>query len=309
MLCRFVFLLVLFVSSIGFAEFKAGSIEASGYDVNLVFVNKEPRTSQDADYPFGVGTTREEKMQDVKRRLVDKAVLWAATNRNSQVTIWLDFGFLDQGIIDRTKVLLTESANAVEAGLIDRIAIKNLRELPLVSENKDVFDGKVIDTTGKELTIFVYWRADLARAIVTDYLLEHNPKRLVVYADLDIIPVNLEEKIRNNANLQEFGYVMAKSPKADYENSFFIFGADPAVKRAHYGIIIFNTIRNFRDPTTSSERRHENNYVYNRYQNIPVAVQRFKNPNYIHVYDEYGLPPQVPLFEEMEGTSAKREEF
>lgn len=109
----------------------------------------------------------------------------------------------------------------------ENIRLRDIRELSLVAENPRVFSSEIP----------VYFRVDLARAILLHDLVKNGESTYAVYGDLDMLPMSEAELFDEETvdNLKSFGLVMAKGGTGcGFENGFQI--------TSHHNINMLNAI-------------------------------------------------------------------
>ncbi len=115
---------------------------------------------------------------------------------------------------------------------IAHIALKDIRDLHYVRKYSDIFSDKIP----------VYFRVDLARAIIAYQTLKQSPDTYFVYSDFDVKPLNKSELFDQQTlrTLNKYKYVMAEkgSYKFRYENSFQMFAYEPLLAKSIKEILI-----------------------------------------------------------------------
>lgn len=142
---------------------------------------------------------------------IDRVRGWRAkTGRAADVSLWYDGEHTFDEALSTTKAIFARDG-AANQNLAD-VHFKNIRALPEVAENPDVFSTK---TPG-------YFRADLTRVIAAYHGVENDREAVFVYADLDVAPMSKSELFDDETkeNLRDFGIVLARGGHKGYENSF-----------------------------------------------------------------------------------------
>jgi hypothetical protein len=224
------------------------------YSINLIYISK---TKAETDIKFLF-----EKFPD---RMALPALNWARLNPNAEVNLWSDEDpeLTPSKNIVNSKAKLEEMINsyglkALRLRLKKQISFRNLRKNPWIKNNADLF------TSDKS----VWYRVDLARAMVADALLQESHRKIFVYADLDIKPFNLDAIVREVANHKrpyEYGFAMASHPGFIYENSFFIMAYSKVLLELHRKFVIEASMDVLRK-MKSSRLGPSRDIVYNAYR-------------------------------------------
>lgn len=204
---------------------------AANYNINLMWINKK----LDSDQEYFCSTTKTEDLY--MKDCVNPIAYWLKKlPKNASLNVWYDSKMSDKKLIERIKKdLMFTPDGSLEAIEDTRLSFLDLRTLPDVENNSDIFSEKIP----------VYFRADLLRAIVGDYMAREFPEQYTVYADFNI-PALDEENLfdkETTANLKNFGFVMAENRAFDfenrYENAFFILDPKNAsLMKAHRAAVI-----------------------------------------------------------------------
>ena len=186
-----------------------------GYNLNLMWINKTLKEEQQGIHPEN-------------DTFIETIVNWAKGNQRSVVNVWFDGELTSKESVEHTQSLLDKRRNHSMA----RIALRDIRSLQLVQENPDVFSDPRMP---------VYFRADLARALVLDAMIKDNPHQYSIYSDLDIKPL-AKYRLFDKAtleNLKKYGLVMAAHKTYYIENGFQIMSNhQPNLIKAHKTAII-----------------------------------------------------------------------
>ncbi len=242
-------------SSISECSVQTEEAATKSYSVNLMWVNDKENDNNTYIFP-------EEKAFG----FIKIASEWAKCNpQSSNVCIWYDSKFVNHNQVVNTNTLIQKKYEKVlGCGLL----CKDLRDIPLVKENEDVFSNKMP----------VYFRVDLLRAVIADHLINNEQaKGYIVYSDFNVPWLSYDQlfndaEIKNEQereqyrdmlcklscgktieNLNEIGLVLAKNNKSmgggfPYENAFYILDCEnqPMVKACRLGLIDINIQRALR---------------------------------------------------------------
>jgi hypothetical protein len=167
------------------------------YNLNLMWINKELKEEQKGIHPEN-------------DTFVETIVNWAKCNKRSTVNVWFDSELTSEKSVQATQFLLDKHANSS----MGRIVLKDIRTLQKVKDNSVVFS---------DLRMPVYFRADLARALVLDFMIQNNPDQYSIYSDLDIPPLSKPQlfDLETRKNLKKYGMVLA-AHCFHHENGFQI---------------------------------------------------------------------------------------
>jgi hypothetical protein len=182
------------------------------YNINLMWVNKEKNEEQ----KFFCSNTEE---KNYEKACLNPIIDWLdKADKASSLNIWYDSETTNKNAINK---FIRDIKEKAEKNL-KKLHLMDLRELPDVKNNQDIFD----------MSMPIYFRVDLLRAIVADHLAKKADKEFVVYADLNIPSMDGDDLFDKETlvNLDKYGFVMAKNNAADlknnYENAFFIINAN-----------------------------------------------------------------------------------
>lgn len=205
---------------------------ATNYSVNLMWLNKSLQPTQQFIHPAT-------SLDDLNREFVDKVIGWAALqSEDATVNVWYDSVLTPALAIENTRRAIEQKISALEGAVLCPIWMMDIRELPTVQENPDVFS---------DITL-VYFRADLARAIAAFHLTsDATEPYYFVYSDIDLQPISTDNLFDDKTmlTLREHGMVMARDSCSGFENSFqIISNHKPHLLEAmKWALIDLNTIR------------------------------------------------------------------
>lgn len=239
-------------------------VKPEQYSINLMWIN-DKKISSDQQFLFGNGYTPENQALDFNKRFVEPVSAWAEKNPGTQINIWVDGLFATPEAIERSRIKLEEVLKDKSHG---EVVFRDVRTISTVTRNGFVFSQ----------FFPIYFRVDLLRAIVADYVLKNKEVQYFVYGDIDMKSLSGAELFdqRTINYLNEHGGVMAKGGHHGYENGFQIFnGNHAAFMNAHLKTII-NTNLNKADQGFSNIREQQ---VYDSYPKMWSVLLDSNNEN------------------------------
>lgn len=197
----------------------SGSVLAHQYNMNLMWINERQDPTQ--KYFCGFSKDGESYQKDCLKPMMD----WMLRGSNTSILrVWYDGHTTDKRLADKALEDLKARFPPHEMERFNNLVFVDVRSLPDVIKNAEVFSERLP----------VYFRTDLLRPIIVDFLAKYFPGQYIVYADLNI-PALTEAQLFDKETLDQlklFGFVLAKNaafdPNNAFENAFFIF--DPSNK-------------------------------------------------------------------------------
>jgi len=178
------------------------------YSINLMWINREKNLNQ----PY-IHSSKDE--ESLNKNFLDHIFKWAVANKGSVVNVWFDGALIAAEAIANTQQSIEKRKKSFAQDTMAQICLRDVRTIPKVTENSDVFSEKIP----------VYFRVDLLRVIIALHELanDKNPTSWV-YGDLDMEPLSAEELFDSETlqNLKQYGIVMAANAKDYFENGFQI---------------------------------------------------------------------------------------
>lgn len=238
------------------------------YSINLMWVNKDKDEKQRYICPGD--------KDSLLKKIISPAMVWLSLNPNAQVCVWYDGAMLSKKAVKKTKKALKQSLQSLMSEkdlqskvLKGSILLKNIRELTLVSSNDKVFSS----------TVPIYFRVDLLRVIAFYELAKEKTNFAFVYADLDLSPIALDDKLnKSKSDLENYGIVMAEGTHAHkktgyipyYENSFQIMYSNPNFLRALKEVMVDVSINEALEFLSKSTQNIQLNkqFVYELYEQV-----------------------------------------
>lgn len=254
---------------------------------------------------------------------------WAKNNTQSKkLYLWYDSKHVTKKQIENTKKRICDKHDAgyradsefvnqydaqhngefakIKEDLVCTVICRDIRELPLVQENEDIFSEKMS----------IYFRVDLLRVIVADHLVKSESETgYIVYSDFNIPWMshdklfqpreyehhsgyyNIEENTVKDLN--EIGLVLAENNKFSlsrsfpYENGFFILNStnEAMIKACRLGLIDINILRakHSIQMGTYLQDREGQQCVFSSYSNV-IKIYYYYNLTGKIIEDPYGNP-------------------
>jgi len=173
-------------------------LDGVDYNLNLMWINKALKEEQKGIHPEN-------------DTFIETIANWAKGNQRSVVNVWFDSALTSEQSVQYTQSLLDKRVDPSRT----RVVLKDIRSLQAVQDNSAIFSDPRMP---------VYFRADLARALVLDAMIQDNPSQYSIYSDLDIAPLAKYRLFDKNTleNLKKYGFVMAKCKYHYIENGFQI---------------------------------------------------------------------------------------
>lgn len=144
-------------------------IKPDQYSINLMWINKE-KIPDSQEFLF-------DNKDEFEKKFIEPVSKWAKAHPESVINIWVDIEMATSDAIERSKKALL---NALEGTSHGKINFRDVRSLDIVRSNSEVFNEQM----------FIYFRADLLRAIVADDTLRKKETKFCVYGDLDMEPLS-----------------------------------------------------------------------------------------------------------------------
>ena len=182
------------------------------YSINLIWINKELNDSKYC----------------LPEVYLDNIVKWAKWNRKGRVNLWYYSNLCTSAQISNTLDLFRDAQNT---SVIDLNTILSLEDSYSYITSTDHKTHPIVDLF-KDKSIPVYWKADISRYVVLNYLSEHEPYAYNCYSDLDMSAYDIECSFNKNPlymeRLKFFGILFchSKSTTNGIEDGFIITWKD-----------------------------------------------------------------------------------
>ena len=183
----------------------------SPYSINLMRINKKMDERQKHVIA---------KQDDIERIQYEPHIRsWAEKNPDAEINFWVDSRVTSDEAIQSFKYWI-----ASQDKTRDHIILRDIR-----STLEEVKKDHQVEVFSDKMP--VYFRADLLRVLVTMHVASEQKKGYVVYADLDVKPMNKEKLFDSQtvSKLDKYGMVVTHGGWLGFENSFHILNASDSV--------------------------------------------------------------------------------
>lgn len=136
------------------------------YSINLLWVNKTLKINQRF-------LSSSENEEGLKKGLLIPAIKWAMANPTATINLWYDGEFVTKDALQNTQIVLNK---LMQEQNVENIEIKNVRGIPVVRNNPDIFSDQIP----------IYFRVDLLKPIIIVYSIENENKDSAIYTDLQV---------------------------------------------------------------------------------------------------------------------------
>lgn len=173
------------------------------YSLNFLWIHKTKLSH--SGHLFGV----DDRM--LQQKIIGLVKDWQEKQPEAFINIWYDGNMMinpKDAVANTIKVLQDNQINTA------KITLKNLRIIPLVQENPVLFNED----------IDIYFRVDLAKAVIADYVLRVQQLRYAINIDSDVVGITRQQLFdeKTMTQLNDVGYVLGKAFKNGWENSFIL---------------------------------------------------------------------------------------
>ncbi len=204
------------------------TIMPQSYSLNFLWIHKDKQTFGEKSHLMG-----EDQIQ-FQNKILNPIRDWQSKQPQVNINFWYD----PQMIANEDSVIKTTKNELEKNGVcLGKVNFNSIRSINIVNDNKILF----------ETDIAVYFRVDLAKALIADHVMRnHQGVKYVINIDCDISAVTCEHLFDQKTldDLNGPGYIFGSSKMAPEENSFIILNKefalewnkksviDPAIKNA-----------------------------------------------------------------------------
>lgn len=202
-------------------------VKRDQYSINLMWINKR-KIPENQIYLFGDGDTEEKRALDFHNKFIKPVSNWAIKNPGSSINIWVDSKMATRSAIENSEKILKKN---LSEKVHEKVRFRDVRDIDIVTSNENIFSENM----------HIYFRVDLLRAIIADYILRKKETQYFVYGDIDMKAMNRDELFdkRSVNSLDKIGIVMAKGGSRGFENGFQILnGKNSKFMDSHKKVII-----------------------------------------------------------------------
>jgi len=150
-------------------EMLSNQENAAPYSINLMWINAKRDPSSTYLYK---NASKEETIN----LLLMPAIKWKKANPDAAVNLWYDGQFVTDDAIKNTENLLNELAQQEGINTTPKIRLRNIRDIPIVKQNPDVFSANYP----------IYFRVDLLKLIICVHAVESDPHLSAIISDLEV---------------------------------------------------------------------------------------------------------------------------
>jgi hypothetical protein len=171
------------------------------YSLNFLWIHKNPISES--------GHLMGSDEQQLNRHVINPLKDWQSKQPDAYINFWYDGLLLDSSHIEETKKRLQHSNLDLKM-----IRFRDIRDINYVTQNTQLF------TT----TTPIYFRVDLAKAVIADYVLRIDKLPFVINIDSDIVAVARDQLFDypTLTALNNIGYAFGTATTAEEENSFIM---------------------------------------------------------------------------------------
>jgi len=215
---KLVYFAYLFVAVTAFGK--------SSHSINLMWINSKLKEDQELVCP-------------ASKPCLEQMLEWAKDNPHAEVNFWFDSETTSASQLKKTRTAIERASHIISIDQdVAPVNFRDIRDLPNMKDLLGVYSDSRIP---------VYFRADLARAIVLHDLASEGSCDNIVYADIDI-PSLTQRKLfdsETRKNLDGYGIVMARFSYNSFENGFQIVRSKhtPVLQAMKHVIIDLNKQR------------------------------------------------------------------
>ena len=254
-------------------KYRGGSTLERNHTINFIWINKDPVPAEQ-EYIM-IEKFEGGKKLSFEDYFVKPITLWSIYYPDTSIVIWYDSIMLEDNTIALDNTVKACKYSVKKYGISeDNIIFRDVREIPIVRDNKDKFNSEV----------HIALRSDSLRIIVAHHvLLIENPEQdaTFTYCDFSIIPEPKDVLFDYDTKkvLSNFGLVLLKSNNviSSYENGFFMLSnINKNTLEAIKDILINNII----DKIKIYNRNKNHQIIYDLYKNMIVYALYINNNKY-----------------------------
>lgn len=216
-------------------------IKESYYAGNPVLFINSKKIIKDSDYSLNFLWINDKKLENekhllgqneilLKQHVLDPIMDWRYKQPNAYINFWYDGNMVSEEALENTKQILNTKVS------LERIKFRNIRDIPLVQQNSRLY--------GENNP--VYFRVDLSKAIIADYLMNTENITYSVNIDADIVAITKEHLFDKKTidELEDLGYAFGSAGTrgifTSQENSFIMLYNDKNLEtsKSHTNLVV-----------------------------------------------------------------------
>lgn len=224
------------------------------YSLNFLWIHKDARSS-------GRGHFMGEKDELLESEIINPILEWQSKQPKAKINYWYDGKFIEKQQLEITADLL-----AKKNVILENVLFRDIRSIPLVADNPDLFDEKVA----------IYFRVDVAKALIGYHVL--NETKYAVNVDTDVAAIVNEQLFDEKTifDLENFGFVMGAANLANKENSFIMLNRDfkNRERKSTQQILFEKVIQPSLAGGGAGSESFLSNMVFQKYAEIPDSMEK-----------------------------------
>lgn len=249
------------------------TIPFTDYSLNFLWIHKDKMTESG----HLMGSNDKSFIINVLNPVKD----WQAQQPEARINFWIDSAMIDNldAVIQRSKEILAKNDTD-----LTYFRFRDIRDIGIVKEYENLFLS----------SIPVYFRVDLAKAIIADYVIKNDGINYAINIDNDITAITrnhlFDQKTLNE--LHNIGYAFGTASAAEEENSFIMLYNNPNTINNHFNLVIKSAIDEANNKLAKEYPIGAQDVFY-KYKNFKSAVRiayrqitniKWKN----QVYESFG---------------------
>jgi hypothetical protein len=155
--------------------------------------------------------------QQLNKHVISPLKDWQSKQPEAYINFWFDGHLVNSTHVQKTRDLLQTS------GLdLKQIRLRDIRDIPSVNQESRLFDTDIP----------IYFRVDLAKALIADHVLRNDKLPFVVNADSNVVAIVRSQLFDYPTlmALKNIGYSFGTADMAEQENSFIMLHNSPTIK-------------------------------------------------------------------------------
>jgi|GEM_PF-1820952 len=232
---------------------KAKSVIATdNYSLNFLWIHAKKLA--------GSGHLMGSNDEQLQKHVIGPLSDWREKQPLAKINFWYDGDLVSESAIESTKMVCETR------GLrILNLQFRNIREIPLITGNTNLFAEQIP----------IYFRVDLAKAMISDHVMRYDHVSYPVQIDSDVIGITkgqlFDQKVSHY--LSQLGYIFGVALTVE-ENSFIMFNDNQStnILEAHLNAVILPSI-SAANKLLNEGRQIPPELVFHRYPHFRILVK------------------------------------